>query len=124
MSTMRRRQGRASVEDVVVVTYLLHSFIASGLNLSSFKKLGARPEARFLLRTLWIERMVALETRFHEAAYTWASLKPTTGIDSIRPFWYDGTAPTLMSIPHLAAQDILERVSFLFETNGLRSILN
>jgi hypothetical protein len=110
MRSIRRAQGKVSIEDVVVVTYLLHSFISSGINLSSFKKLGINPEKRSILRQLWSERMLALETRFQRAAYTWASLDRAAGIGSVRPFWNEGTPPNVISIPHLAAQDILERV--------------
>jgi hypothetical protein len=108
MKLIHRGNGKVNADDVLVVTYLLSCFIRSGTDLSSFKKLGAT-EKKTTLRQLWSERMMALEPKFQTAAYIWAGVSRAAG--AVRPFWdHSDTPPSVISIPHLAAQDIIDRV--------------
>ena len=97
------------LDEIIIPTYLLHCYCSSGMSLTTFKKLGRDGETK--IRQILMKRMFDNYPHFKRAAYTWANIDPETTIGSMNPFWDGSIPPGIMSIPHLYAQDILERVS-------------
>lgn len=97
-----------TAKEVILVTYLLYCFCVSKVDLTSFKKLGVDPSAKN--SQVWCNRMLSHREEFQKAALTWAGIHQDADLSSVSPFWDGVTPPTVFSIPHLAAQDILERV--------------
>ena len=95
------------------MTYLLYCFFVSSIDLTCFKKLGVETaDGQISVRQeLWIERMHSLMPSFTQATCTWAGYK--NGTSAVTPYWDGETHPTVFGIPHLAAQDIVERVPCL-----------
>ena len=106
------RQSR-TCEDVITMTYLLYCFFVSSIDLTCFKKLDVETaDGQISVRQeLWIERMHSLMPSFTQATCTWAGYK--NGTSAVTPYWDGETHPTVFSMPHLAAQDIVERVPCL-----------
>jgi hypothetical protein len=105
-------QDRVGLDEIIIPTYLLHCYCRSGLSLTSFKKLGRAGDKK--IRQILSQRMLAFYPHFKRAAYVWASLAPETPVEAINPFWDGRSPPSVMSIPHLCAQDILQRVPSFF----------
>jgi hypothetical protein len=118
MSTLDATAGDVTAKDVILVTYLLHCFCISKVDLTSFKKLGVDPFGN--TSQLWRDRMLSFRADFQKAALTWAGIGDGHGgldggdFSSVSAFWDGSTPPTMFSIPHLAAQDIVDRVPLLF----------
>jgi hypothetical protein len=110
MSTLDATAGDVTPKDVILVTYLLHCFCISKVDLTSFKKLGVDPFNK--TSQLWRDRMLLFRGDFQKAALTWAGIGDGHAGDfsSVSAFWDGSTPPTMFSIPHLAAQDIVDRV--------------
>jgi hypothetical protein len=110
------RQSRITCEDVITMPYLLYCFFVSSVDLTCFKKLGVETaDGQISVRQeLWINRMHSLMPAFTQAACTWAGYgKNGTSALALTLYWDGETHPTVFSIPHLAAQDIVERVHCL-----------
>jgi hypothetical protein len=118
MTTLDATAGDVAAKDVILVTYLLHCFCISKVDLTSFKKPGVDPSSK--TSQLWRDRMLSLRGDFQKAALTWAGIgdgdADLAGGDfsSVATFWDGSTPPTMFSIPHLAAQDIVDRVPLPF----------
>lgn len=112
-------------EDTVILTYLFYCFSASNRDLTCFKKLGTDQGSAQTreLRTHFTSRMRALYSDFKNAALTWAKLNSSTGLGFVNPVWDGITPPSIVSLPHLAAQDILERVIPIHSRLTILSIL-
>jgi hypothetical protein len=64
------------------------------------------------LRNLWAARMWDNKDQFRKAAMSWAGINNGAS-EGINPFWDGINPPSIISLPHIAAQALLEQVFLL-----------
>jgi hypothetical protein len=87
-------------------------------DLAAFKKIVAngkdgenRSDLSLEMRNLWINRMKDKSEELRVAARSWAGLTDgTLKLEEINPFWNGIDPPSLISLPHIAAQALLGEV--------------
>jgi hypothetical protein len=114
-------------EDLILVSYLINCVVDAKSDPIAFKKivaakdkdnLGRQNKLGLELRDLWVTRMQHRRDELLQAARRWAGI--TNGglvLKDLNPFWDGKTPPSIISLPHIAAQALLEQVSSaLFST--------
>jgi hypothetical protein len=107
-------------EDIILLFYLFHCVVNAETDPTSFKKIVSCKEKNSIsseMRNLWVTRMKHRRAELVRAALGWAGI--TDGdltLEQLNPFWDGENPPSIISIPHIATQALLEQVSL---TNSL-----
>jgi hypothetical protein len=102
-------------EEIILVSYLMHCVVNAETDPAAFKKIVSIREKNGLsleMRDLWVTRMKQRRTELVHAALGWAGITDgSLTLEQLNPFWDGENPPSIISIPHIAAQALLEQVS-------------
>jgi hypothetical protein len=105
-------------DDLILFSYLMNCVIDSKIDPGAFKKMVSPQKQKqdnalgLELRNLWAARLWDNKDQFRKAAMSWAGIYNGTS-EGINPFWDGINPPSIISLPHIAAQVLLEQVFLL-----------
>jgi hypothetical protein len=108
-------------EDLILLSYLINCVVDAKSDPIAFKKivaakdkdnLGNQNKLGIEMRDLWVTRMQHRRNEFLHAARGWAGVtNGSLDLKNLNPFWDGENPPSIISLPHIAAQALLEQVS-------------
>jgi hypothetical protein len=105
-------------DDLVLFSYLMNHVVDSKIDPGAFKKMVSPQKQKqdntfgLELRNLWVARMWDNKDQFRKAAMSWADINNGTS-EGINPFWDGINPPSIISLPHIATQALLEQIFLL-----------
>jgi hypothetical protein len=104
------------MDKALLWSYMVHCMTETDVEITCFKKIravGPRTDEKSVeLRNILVRRLKQMQPQLFTAATIWSGVHDGRIHDttSLNPFFDAVNTPNLMSLPHLAAQELLHQV--------------